>query len=121
MRNIGREPGYAIEGIFQPIQHLVEGASQRCQLKGITFGEDSLPEMSGADAPGSRCHLFHRPNALARDLITNQRENRQSPQYDHPKHQSKVRQESFFLRDINGNLNRKGMTLESSPPALLRW
>ena len=68
-----------------------------------------------------RCHLFHRPNALARDLVTNQRENRECPHHDHPKPQAKARQEGFFLRDIDGNLNRDGMRRRRANRRYRRW
>ena len=69
MRNVGREFGYSIEGILQPIQHLVEGAGQRRHLEWVSLGKNAFPKVCRTNVTRGRRHLFHRTNAVPGDTV----------------------------------------------------
>ncbi len=114
VRNVRRESRNALERLFQSVQHLVEGAGQRCQFERISVRKNALPQVLRTDVARGRCHFLHGTNAVPRNLVPNQGENGEGRQQNRPEPKPIACQQLLFLRDINRNLN--GVSLSCGGP-----
>jgi hypothetical protein len=105
VRNVRRESRNALERLFQPVQHLVEGLGERCQLKRISLRKNAFSQVRRTDMARGRRHFLHRTNAMPCSLVSDQWENDESRQQNGPEPKPKASQQFLFLRDVNRDLN----------------
>src|SRR4029453_18574277 len=98
------EARQTLEGLLQPIEHLVEGRRQRLELGGKPPGPDALVQRRGADPPGRLGETLQRTDPPPRDQAPDEDARREGEDEDGPETPPVAREQRALPRQIHAEL-----------------